>query len=197
MHGVYRLSGSISGVTTAKTLLYIETAATVPIEILSARITCQDEDTSEQIFAELNRIATPRTPTATTEVPKPTEEGSAAYGGVCKLNVTADEPTYDHITDAIASGGANKLAGWEYVPLPEERPIIAAADESSPYKPARSGRTRSASSPATSFSTDATSSSPRVLADCAKCGLSPRIRRIMRLHELCGPGSTKTRTPSA
>jgi hypothetical protein len=81
------------------------------------------------MFAELNRIATLGTPTATTEVPKPTEEGSAAYGGVCKLNVTASEPTYDDITDAIMSGGANKLAGWEYVPLPEERPIIKADDD--------------------------------------------------------------------
>ncbi len=129
MQGVYRLSGTISGVTTAKSLLIIETGTLRPIEILSARITCQDEDTSEQIFAELNRITTLGTPTMTTEVPKPTEEGSVAYTGVCSLNVTASEPTYDDITDAIASGGANKLGGWEYFPAPEERPIIAAADD--------------------------------------------------------------------
>jgi len=129
MRGVYRLSGTITAVTTAKTLLYIETGASVPIEILSARVTCQDEDTSEQIFVELNRIATLGTPTATTEVPKPTEEGSSAFTGVAKINVTASEPTYDHITDSIASGGANKLAGWEYVPLPEERPIVRAGDD--------------------------------------------------------------------
>lgn len=129
MRGVYRLSGSISAVTTAKTLLYITTHATTPIEIFSARVTCQDEDTSEQIFVELNRIASLGTPSATPEVPKPTEEGSAAYGGVCRLDVTASEPTYDDITDAIASGGANKLAGWEYVPLPEERPIVKANDD--------------------------------------------------------------------
>ena len=128
MRGVFRLSGTISAVTTAKTLLYIE-VGTAPIEILSAKVTCQDEDTSEQIFVELNRIATLGTPTATTEVAKPTEEGSAAYGGTCKLNVTASEPTYDDITDAVASGGANKLAGWEYVPLPEERIIVAGGDD--------------------------------------------------------------------
>jgi len=129
MQGVYRLSGTVATVTTAKTLAYIETHATRPIEILRASITCENEDTSEQIYAELNRIATLGIPTATTEVPKPTEEGSSAYGGVCKVNVTASEPTYDDVTDAIASGGANKLGGWEYVPLPEERPIIAAADD--------------------------------------------------------------------
>lgn len=129
MQGVYKLTGTITGVTTAKTLAYIETHATKPIEIYSARVTCQDEDTSEQIFVELNRISSLGAPTATTEVPKPTEESSSAYGGVCKINVTATEPTYDHITDAIAAGGANKLGGWEFLPLPEERPIIAAADD--------------------------------------------------------------------
>jgi len=129
MQGVYRLTGTIAAVTTAKTLAYIETHATRPIEIYSARVTCENEDTSEQIYVELNRIATLGTPTATTDVPKPTEESSSAYGGVCKVNVTASEPTYDDITDAIAAGGANKLGGWEYVPLPEERVIVGAADD--------------------------------------------------------------------
>lgn len=129
MRGVFRLCDTISAVTTAKTLLYIEVPADAVVEILSARITCQDEDTSEQIMAELNRIATLGTPTATTITAKPTEEGSAAFGGTCKSNVTASEPTYDGESDAIASGGANKLGGWEYVPLPEERPIIAPSDD--------------------------------------------------------------------
>jgi hypothetical protein len=128
MQGVYKLTATIASVSTAKTLAYIETHATRPIEILRAEITAQDEDTSEQIFVQFARIATLGTPTATTEVPKPTEEGSAAYGGVCKVNVTADEPTYDDITDSIAAGGSNKLGGWHHVPLPEERSIIAAND---------------------------------------------------------------------
>ena len=129
MQGVYRLSGTIASVTTAKTLLIIETHATRPIEILSARVTCQNEDTSEQIFVQLNRIETLGTPTMTTEVPKPTEEASVAYGGVCSINVTGSEPTYDDITDAIFSGGANKLGGWEYFPAPEERAIVSAAND--------------------------------------------------------------------
>ena len=129
MQGVYRLSATIPTVTAAKSLLIIETGALRPIEILSARITCEDEDTSEQIYAQLNRITTLGTPTMTTEVPKPTEEGSIAYTGVCSANVTASEPTYDDITDAIFSGGANKLGGWEYFPAPEERVIVGAADD--------------------------------------------------------------------
>lgn len=128
MRGVYRLCDTISGVTTAKTLAYITVPSDAVVEILSARITAQDEDTSEQIMAELNRIATLGTPTGTSKTAKPTEEGSAAFGGTCIVNVTADEPTYDDESASIASGGANKLGGWEYVPLPEERPIISPGD---------------------------------------------------------------------
>ena len=128
MRGVYRARVKITGVTTAKTLLYLTAHSGKPIEIYSARITDYNEHTSEQILAELNRIATLGTPTATTITPKPTEEGSAAFGGTCKGNVTASEPTYDGEGDQISDGGANKLGGWEYVPLPEERPIIAPSD---------------------------------------------------------------------
>lgn len=128
MRGVYRLVDTISGVTAAKTLLYLTAPSDAVLEILSARVTCQDEDTSEQIMVELNRIATLGTPTATTITPKPTEEGSAAFGGTARSNVTASEPTYDGESDAIASGGANKLGGWEYVPLPEERAYISPGD---------------------------------------------------------------------
>jgi hypothetical protein len=129
MRGVYRAVDTISGVTTAKTLLYLEVPSDMVIEILSARITCQDEDTSEQIMAELNRIATLGTPTATSITPKPTEEKSATSGVLARANVTASEPTYDNESDAISSGGANKLGGWEYYPTPEERPIIKPSDD--------------------------------------------------------------------
>lgn len=128
MRGVYRASGTIAAVTTAKTLIYLTVPSGQQIEILSARITCEDEDTSEQIKAELNRIATLGTPTATSITPKPTEEGDGAWGGSAFLNVTASEPTYDAYGSAIASGGANKLAGWEYVPAPEERAVVAPSD---------------------------------------------------------------------
>lgn len=128
MRGVFRLVDTISGVTTAKTLLYITVPSDAVIEILSARITCQDEDTSEQIMAELNRISSLGTPTKTDITAKPTEEGAAAFGGTGHSNVTASEPTYDGESDSIFSGGANKLGGWEYVPLPEERVIISPSD---------------------------------------------------------------------
>lgn len=128
MRGVFRATATIPAVSTAKTLLYITAPADAVLEILSARITAENEDTSEQIYAELNRIATLGTPTATSITAKPTEEGSAAFGGSAFKNVTASEPTYDSVEAAIASGGANKLGGWEYVPLPEERAYISPSD---------------------------------------------------------------------
>ena len=129
MFPVYTVHELITTVTTGKTLLYIETHATRPIQILSASVTCTDEDTAEQIAVELNRIATLGTPTATTRVPKPTSELFNTYGGVVKVNVTADEPVYDAYLDAIAAGGANKLGGWYYDPKPEELTVVSAAND--------------------------------------------------------------------
>ncbi len=129
MQGVFKIQGSITGITTAKTLCYIETHATRPIEIYSSHISCEDEDTSEQIYAELNRITTLGSPTGTVIVAKPSEEGSSSYSGICTVDVTGGEPTYDSVNDAIHAGGANKLGSWEYMPLPEERTIVAANDD--------------------------------------------------------------------
>lgn len=129
MQGVYRAGARIDGVTTAKTLMYITTPSNAIIEILRATVTAIDDVTNEQLVVELNRIATLGTPTATTTVtPKPTEELTTAFGGTVKADVTASEPTYDSAGSEIAAYGANKLAGWEFVPLPEERPVIKPSD---------------------------------------------------------------------
>ena len=128
MRGVYRLATTITAVTTAKKLLYLATPATKVVEILSARVTCEDEDTSEQIKVSLNR-ATGTVGGGDVLTPKPTEEGTAASGCTCKGgNTSITGMTSDAIEDAIAAGGANKLAGWEYVPLPEERAVIKPSD---------------------------------------------------------------------
>ena len=124
MQGVYRAVDTIPAVTTPKTLIYLTVPSDRVIEILSARISCQNEGTSEQIYAELNRVATVGAPAGTSITPKPTEELSAAAGTTALSNLTAEPTAYDPKTDAIYSGGDNKLAGWEYTPLPEERAIV-------------------------------------------------------------------------
>ena len=126
MRGVFKATGTIAAVTTKFTFCTL-TTVTNPIEILSARVTAQDEDTSEQMFIELNRAN--GSGTGTTKTPRPLEEGSAAATTTSKHTITTvNEPTYDAIDYAIAAGGANKLAGWEYVPMPEERAIVKASD---------------------------------------------------------------------
>lgn len=124
----YKARIKIAGVTTAKTLIYITAPATAVLRILRASITCEDEDTSEQICAQLNRISALGTPTATAITPKPTAENMAASAATVEGNVTASEPTYDAAGNELAHGGANKLAGWEYVPLLEERDVIKPGD---------------------------------------------------------------------
>ena len=128
MRGVYVVRDKITGVTTAKELLYLATSSTDMIEILSARITCEDEDTSEQINAQLAR-ATGTVGGGDALTPKPTEEGDQASSVTAKGGNTAiTGMTVDSVENSIASGGANKLGGWEYVPLPEERHIVSVSD---------------------------------------------------------------------
>jgi hypothetical protein len=128
MRGVYRLTGEATGVTAAKSLFLLTADAANPLEILSCRAIVSDEDTSEQIHLQLARITTIGSAAGTADVPKPTEEGSSAFGGSALVTITVEPTAYDGLTDSIAQGGANKLGGWEYVPLPEERPIITASD---------------------------------------------------------------------
>lgn len=128
MRGVYKLTVDVAAVTTKKTLLWLTAPAAAVVEILSARITFRDEDSSEQIEAELNRIATVGSAAGTSITPKKLEESDGASGSTCYSNLTVEPTTYDAVADSIAHGGANKLAGWEYLPLPEERPIIKPSD---------------------------------------------------------------------
>ena len=128
MRGVYRVTGTRATVTTGVTLCVLSTPAGRAIEILSARVSTDDAAaTSEQMIVELNRGGT--TPTGGTSgfTGKPTEEGSTTTVVTAYIGVTGGF-VFDADVDAIARSSANKLAGWEYVPMPEERPIIAVSD---------------------------------------------------------------------
>lgn len=124
MRGVYTIRDTVSGITSAKVLLYLITPADRMIEIISARITCQNQDTSEQFLATLG-IATGTVGGGTAITPEPTEQGDQASGIVAKsgeIAITGMTQVAD--SAAMASHAANKLGGWEYVPQLEERPIV-------------------------------------------------------------------------
>src|SRR3990167_3003883 len=123
MRGVYSTSIKIAGLAAAKTLAYLTAPATAAIEILSASVTNESNESNEQIEITLQRITTLGTPTGTTLMFAKHESGDQAAAAAGKGNVTAGEPTYTADTE-IGREGASSLGGWYYDPLPEERPII-------------------------------------------------------------------------
>jgi hypothetical protein len=123
MRGVYNARYQITGVTAAKTLMYLTAPSGKVVEIISASVTNLDNDTNEQFEACLNTVSSLGTPTATSVTPDPTEAGDQAAGSTVKGNVTASEPTYGNAQ--FGREGASLLAGWFFDPLPEERPTVA------------------------------------------------------------------------
>lgn len=130
MRGVYTAAYRISGVTTGKTLMYITAPSNKVIEILSASVTNESNETNEQFLCGLQRVTALGTPTATTVTSKPHETGDQAASSTVKANVTGSEPTYPAISGgadipgAFGLEGASSLGGWYFDPTPEERLIV-------------------------------------------------------------------------
>lgn len=130
MRGVYTAAYRIATVTTGKTLMYITASSSILVEILSASVTNESNETNEQILCAFQRPSSLGTPTATTVTPKPHEVGGASAGSTVKANVTASEPTYPAIAQgadipgAFGMEGVASLGGWFYNPVPEERVYI-------------------------------------------------------------------------
>ena len=129
MQGVYKVGDDIATVTTATPLLFLKAAADRCIEILSARVTCVDEPTSEQFQCKLT-IPSGTEAGGDTVTPHPMGADSAPADSTALSDATAITGlTGGDIEAAFAGHAANKLGGWEYVPLPEERPMIKGAQE--------------------------------------------------------------------
>jgi hypothetical protein len=134
MRGVYTAQYRIAAVTTAKTLMYFTAATDKPIEVLSASVTNESNESNEQILCGFQRITTLGTPTATTVTPAKHEPGDQAAASTVKANVTASEPTYGSIAqgadiiNAYGLEGAASLSGWNFPPTPEERFTIKSGD---------------------------------------------------------------------
>lgn len=124
MKGVYTAKIRISAVTTAKTLIYITTPSNKVIEILSASITNESNETNEQLIATFQTISSLGSPTGTSLTPSKHEPGDQSATVTAVGNVTANEPTYSSNTE-IGIEGFSSLGGWYFDPIPEERPIVA------------------------------------------------------------------------
>jgi hypothetical protein len=128
MRGVYTSGIKISGLSAAKTLIYITAPSGKAIEILGAKIgNAPTNGTNQQLEALLQRVSSLGSPTGTAITPTPHEKGDQAAGATVVGNVTANEPAY--ATGAIwDQQGFASLAGYQHCPLPEERVIVQPGD---------------------------------------------------------------------
>lgn len=124
MRGVYEATASISSLSAGKTLMYISVPSTITVEILSIEITNTNNATNQQLEATFQRITTLGSPTATSITPTKTEQGDQASACTVAANVTSGEPTYTSGVEVGRKGFAS-LAGYQYAPVPEERPVLA------------------------------------------------------------------------
>ena len=127
MSNIYTVQEKCTGLTAARTLLFIDAPSDGIVRILSASITNPLNETNEQLEACLQRITTLGTPTATTLTPAKHEEDSPAFSGVVKGNVSASEPTYTANTE-MGYEGFGSLTGWFFRPTPLE--IVCCAPSS-------------------------------------------------------------------
>ncbi len=129
MRGCYEATISIAALATNETLLYITVPANKVVEVLSIEVTNATNETNEQAEVTFSKISSLGTPTATTITPTKTEQGDQAASSVVKGHVTGSEPTYaTGPVIEVGRKGFPTLAGYQYAPVPEERPVLAGGD---------------------------------------------------------------------
>jgi hypothetical protein len=122
MRGVYTANITISGLSTAKSVLLIQAPSTAVVEIISASITNVSVEVSEQLSVGLFHVTTIGSPVGTSVTPEKHEKLDAASTCTVLGNLSSEPTTY--ATNPIDKKGINNLSGYFYDPLPEERPII-------------------------------------------------------------------------
>ena len=123
MRGVYTTAVQITGITAGKTLIYVTAPSNKVCEILSATVSGVGSNTTLQnLDVGLFNVSSLGTPTATPNTPQPEEPGDQAAGSTVRTNVTASEPTYG--TTPIDRQGCANLSAYQFMPVPEERPVV-------------------------------------------------------------------------
>lgn len=122
MRGVYTAYIDITGISTAKTLMLIQSPSTAVVEIIGIHVTNLDVETSEQLSIGLFRVTTLGSPSGTAITAEKHEPGDAAATATETGNLTVEPTAYS--SNPIDKQGVNNLAGYHYDPIPEERPII-------------------------------------------------------------------------
>lgn len=123
MQGVYTVlfEGSV---TTAKTLIQIK--AVNPLEVLRAWITQSSVTADDTGEALLLRYDTAGTVTSATPVKhNPLSQAAKAVGGTAATGTNATVEGSTNI-ESIVHEGFSVLAGWSWLPTPEERILVPA-----------------------------------------------------------------------
>lgn len=123
MRGVYTAYIDITGISTNKTLMLIQSPSTAVVEIIGIHVTNLDVETSEQLSIGLFKVSTLGSPSGTSVTPEKHETGDAAAAATLTGNLSVEPTAY--ATNPIDKQGVNNLAGYHYDPIPEERPIVA------------------------------------------------------------------------
>jgi hypothetical protein len=122
--GVYSVHASIAAVTTAKTLLQIKAGASTPLEILRAWCTNGDVTADDQMEIQLIRKSAAATVTSFTPILfDPSDQAAKAVGGTSATGYNASAEGTDG--DIVWREAASVLAGWIYLPTPDERAMVA------------------------------------------------------------------------
>ena len=125
MRGVYTSTYKISGLTSAKTLMYLSAPAGKIVKLVGLRVGQESNAIGFQASIAIDDISALGTPTATSVTPTPMEPGDQAASSTVKANVTAAEPTYS--TRRIVRA-FNSLVGMFWDPVREEEfEYVAAA----------------------------------------------------------------------
>lgn len=127
MRGVYTVEIKVSALATTKSGILLINVSTKVLEILSAHIGDVGSNvTNQQLEAQLARVSSVGSPAGTGLTPNPEEPGDQASALVATTNVLGGLTT-DVTTKAVNVDhqGFASLAGYQFAPLPEERPIVA------------------------------------------------------------------------
>ena len=108
--------------TTTKTLIEIAAAADMILTLERMWISQSDFDTSENLNAKVEGVATTGTGTAfTAPTPAPLQAGDSASTATVKTDMTI-EPTYD--AEVYVEQGFNVLSGWLWTPANDDEVVV-------------------------------------------------------------------------
>lgn len=115
----YSVVGSSSNPTTSINVIQLTAPSTAVVEIMRVWIEQSTSTTSAMADAKLCRLSAAGT-TNTTFTAAKMEPGAPTAGSTVVTTSTAGTAT-----DTLAAESFNILNGWLWIPVPEERPVVA------------------------------------------------------------------------